>query len=245
LLQITLDADARVFAEARDLPLDQDVAALRGRYQLDAEAMAAEGRPQYARALLQVQRPRLCRIAPKDEALHGSFHDELHVVGPDWIAGPWPEHSIDSLRASGKQVDVLAFDPSPLPAWVVETPAQAQRDVQAAVDEARADLPGVAKAYGRELRFRQHAIRVQAAARLLRDGASRATDLEKDVDVERSQLADIYARAPDRVTPSLDAALDRVRADADFLATRTELSDASRRRWQAVAATLATVGDRS
>jgi hypothetical protein len=241
LLQITLDADARAVAEARDLPLDQDVAELERRYKLDAGVMADLGRPQYTRALLYVQRPRLCRIAPKDEGLHGSFHDELHVVGPDWIAGPWPEHAIDGLRAGGKQVDVLAFEPSALPVWVVETQAQAERDVQDAVDAAKADPNGLAKAYGRELRFRQHAIRVQTAARLVRDGAALATDVEKDVAVERAQLEELYARSPEHATPSLDAALDRLRADVDFFATRTELSGASRRRWQAVAATLSTI----
>jgi len=240
LLQVALDADARAFAEVRDLPLGQDAAELDRRYRLDAGAMADLGRPQYARALLHVPRPRLCLIAPKDEALHGSFHDEMHVVGPSWIAGPWPEHALEPLRQTGKQVELLAFEPSALPDWVVETPAQAERDVLAALAEARADLPGLARAYGREIRFRQHAIRVQLASRLLGDGAARAGEVAQDVDAERTQLVDLYARSPERVTSSLEAALDRARTDAAFFATRTELSADSRRRWDAVLTTLST-----
>jgi hypothetical protein len=241
LLQVALDADARAVAEARDLPLDQDLAELERRYGLDAEAMASQGRPQFTRGLLQVQRPRLCRIGPKDEALHGSFHDELHVVGPDWIAGPWPEHAIAGLRADGKDVEVIAFEPSPLPAWVVETPSQAQRDVQAALDAVKADQPGHARAYGRDLRFRQHAFRVHMAARLRSVAAAHADDVEKDVALEQSQLFDLYARTPDHGAPSLQAALDRARADAAFFATRDELSPAGRTRWLAMGTALAAI----
>lgn len=239
LLAITLDADALAVAEAQDLPLEQDAAALERRYGLDAKVMAAHGRPQYTRGLLRVPRPRLCRIGPKDEALHGAFHDELHVVGPDWIAGPWPEHAILPLRESGKQVDVLAFEPGAVAAWVLETPAQAQRDVQAALDASRADPAAIAKTHGRDVRFRQHAVRVQAAARLASEGDVHAAEVAKDVEVERGELAGVYARSPDVTTPGLDAAVARARSDAELLATRDELPLGSRNRWSAVAGALA------
>ena len=99
----------------------------------------------------------------------------------------------------------------------------------------------MARAFGRELRFRQHAIRCQAAARLAREGQPRADDVEKDVGLERSQLLEVYARAPDQTTASLDAALERARVDAGFLATRTELSKPVRDRWLRVANDLSNV----
>ena len=113
LMEAALDADARAVLEARDLPLGQDAAELERRYGLDAQAMADLGRPQYARALLHVRRQRLCRISPRDAVLEGDFHDELHVRGPGWIAGPWGEHAIDTLRATGRRVDLLAYNPLP------------------------------------------------------------------------------------------------------------------------------------
>jgi hypothetical protein len=241
LLEATLDADARAVLEARDLPLGQDATELENRYHLDAEAMADFGRPQYTRALLHVPRRRLCRIAPRDEVLHGDFHDEVHVTGPDWIAGPWAEHAVETLRASGRRVDLLAFDPSPVAAWALETRAQIERDVQAAVERMSTDVPGVAKSFGRDLRFRQHAIRGQAAARLAHDGHPRAGDMERDVELERSQLLDLYARSPDHATPSFDAAIERAQIDAAFFATRSELSASSRSRWQRMATTLSQV----
>jgi hypothetical protein len=238
LMTITLEADARAFVEARDLPLDQDAADLERRYKLDAEPMAALGHAEYTRALLFVQRLRLCHFAPKDEGLRNSFRDEMLVVGPDWIVGPWPEHSIDALRATGKHVEVIAFDAAPLTRWVVETQAQAERDVRTALDEVRADRARIARKFGRDTRFRQHAVRVAAAARLALEGSSHAVEMARDVEIERSQLIEVYARAPDDVAPSLDAAIDRARADADFFSARSELRVPDRRRWQDVAAAL-------
>jgi hypothetical protein len=239
LLTIAIDADARALGEARDLPLGQDATELERRYGLDADIMAALGRPEFARSPLHVPCQRLCRVSPDDPAMHYLFHEGNRIVGPDWIVGPLLPNAIDVLRTESKRVEVLAFELAPLSAWLLETPIQAQRDILAAVDGMAADEAGEAKVYGRELRFRQHAIRVQMAARLAGDASARAADAESDVENERSHLADVYARAPDRATPSLDAAVDQAQADADFLATRSELSLASRRRWERVAAALA------
>ena len=75
----------------------------------------------------------------------------------------------------------------------------------------------------------------------LRLRAPRAADVQNDVEQERTQLVDVYARAPEPATPSLAAAVDQALADAAFFAARADLSIAGRLRWEGVATALASV----
>jgi hypothetical protein len=240
LLEAVLDADARAFAEARDLPLEQDCDELERRYRLDGTVMADLGRAQFTRAMLHVTRARLAFVAPTDGALLHAVHEQPHVTARDWIVAPWTDHEMETLRDRGKTVEVLAFDLSPLAEWVPETAAQVERDVRQARETARDDRALKALTYGRGIRFRQHAIRRRASETLTRDGHARAADVRADVLREESALRDIFARVRERLTPSIEVAVARARADAEFLTWRPELSDAARATFLEVAQALAT-----